>query len=74
MRNKKRVEAIVHETMLTSTEFWRREHDKMEHERDLWKRVADMFATAEHSFEQIMAFEAWEELSTNMIPKDVENK
>lgn len=74
MSEQKRVDAIVHATMLTSTQFWRNEYDKMQRERDQWKQVADMFAVAEASFERIMAFKAWEELTSRIIPKEIENK
>lgn len=74
VKRNKRVEAIVHATMITSAQFWQREHDLMEQDRDRWKRVADMFATAEFPHEKVMAFEAWEELSSKMIPREVEEK
>lgn len=74
MKSNRRVEAIVHATMMTSSQFWRREYERIEQDRNRWKEVADMFATAEHPHEKVMAFEAWEELSRRVIPNDVENK
>lgn len=40
--------------------------ERVERERDLWKRCADMFATAEYPHEKVMAYEAWEELSNTL--------
>lgn len=73
MRNKRRVEAIVHATMMTSTQFWKQEYARMQHERDLWKSCADQFAVAEAPHEHVMAFEAWEELTTKHLA-EVESK
>lgn len=73
MRDKKRrheVSAAI--SMLNSSVYWQKqievltvamnnEYARLKKERDQWREVADMFATAEHSYEKIMAFEAWEE-------------
>ena len=63
MRKSNRVDAIVHATMMTSWQFWLEEYERMKQDRDKWKQCADQFAVAEASHEQVMAFEAWEELS-----------
>lgn len=73
MKKNKRVEAIVHATMMTSSQFWRREFEQMQQERDLWKACADQFAVAEEYHEHVMAFETWEELTTRHL-SEVESK
>lgn len=72
-RRRHEVSATI--AMLNSTAYWQKqigqitemmnnEISRLKTECAQWREVADMFAVAEHSYEKIMAFEAWEEMKS----------